>query len=71
MARTKRKAGGPTRGRFKPKKMGKGYNAHRTIAGRPKPIDRAAQAEREKQEQEQEKLEKQGGKTAKPAAPKA
>lgn len=37
MARSRRKNGGPTRGRFKAKKLGKGYNANRKqpIGNRP------------------------------------
>ena len=37
MARSRRKNGGPTRGRFKMKKLGKGYSANRktTIGSRP------------------------------------
>ena len=37
MARSRTKSGGPTRGRFKPKKMGKGYSTNRKqpIGNRP------------------------------------
>jgi hypothetical protein len=31
MARSRRKNGGPTRGRFKKKKLGKGYLANRAV----------------------------------------
>ena len=38
MAKSRRKSGGATRGRFKLKKMGKGMSAHRPKLGyRPKP----------------------------------
>ena len=37
MARSRRKNGGPTRGRFKSKKLGKGYltNRKQTVGSRP------------------------------------
>lgn len=31
MAKSRRKAGGPTRGRFKRKRMGKGWSTHRKL----------------------------------------
>ena len=38
MARSRRKAGGATTGRFKPKKMGKGYSTNRKTAIGSRPI---------------------------------
>ncbi|MCC6671506.1 MAG: hypothetical protein IT458_10625 [Planctomycetes bacterium] len=43
MARSRRKNGGPTRGRFKPKKLGKGYVTHRRKRGAVKPLVRKAE----------------------------
>ena len=40
MAKSRRKSGGPTRGRSKLKKMGKGYSTMRKKRGAEKPIDR-------------------------------
>lgn len=41
MAKVRRKSNGCKRGTFKPKKMGKGWQAHRKVVGRPKPVDRS------------------------------
>ena len=41
MAKSRRKAGGCTRGRLKPKKMGKGWLSMRKKRGSEKPIDRS------------------------------
>jgi len=41
MARSQRKSGGPTRGRFKPKKMGKGYSTNRKQPIGSRPVLRA------------------------------
>lgn len=38
MARSRYKAGGATSGRFKPKKMGKGYLANRKVAIGSRPV---------------------------------
>lgn len=40
MAKSRRKSGGPTRGRYKLKKLGKGWATVRRKRGRPKPIER-------------------------------
>ena len=48
MAKSRRKAGGCTHGRFKPKKMGKGWSTHRIKRGRPKPVDRSKGADEAK-----------------------
>ncbi len=40
MAKSRRKSGGCTRGRFKRKKMGKGWAAARRQRGTPKPVVR-------------------------------
>lgn len=45
MARSRRKNGGPTHGRFKPKKMGKGYLANRKVRGGNRPIVRITEPE--------------------------
>ncbi len=37
MAKSRRNAGGATRGRFKPKKMGKGWATHRKTRGETRP----------------------------------
>lgn len=37
MAKSRRKAGGPTRGRFKRKRMGKGWSTHRRLRMPPPP----------------------------------
>jgi hypothetical protein len=42
MAKSRRKAGGCTHGRFKRKKMGKGWLRLRTARGRPLPVDRSS-----------------------------
>ena len=44
MARSRRKNGGPTRGRYRLKKLGKGWAAHRRERGHAKPIDRSEKA---------------------------
>ncbi|MEY3161228.1 MAG: hypothetical protein RIT25_1219 [Planctomycetota bacterium] len=45
MARSRRKNGGPTRGRFKPTKMGKGHLAtHRKVSGT-RPVLRITETE--------------------------
>ena len=44
MARSRRKNGGPTRGRYRLKKLGKGWAAHRRERGHAKPIDRSETA---------------------------
>jgi hypothetical protein len=41
MAKARHKAGGCTNGRFKKKKMGKGWSTHRKVRGRPLPVVRA------------------------------
>ena len=38
MARSRRKNGGPTRGRFKLKKLGKGYNKNREVPIGSRPV---------------------------------
>ena len=40
MAKSRRKSGGCTRGRFKPKKMGKGWSTLRKKRGGAKPVVR-------------------------------
>lgn len=45
MACSRRKNGGATRGRFKPKKMGKGYNANRKQPIGRRPVLRITEAE--------------------------
>ena len=41
MAKSRRKAGGCTHGRFKRKKMGKGWATQRIKRAHPKPVDRS------------------------------
>lgn len=41
MAKSRRKSNGVQRGKFKRKKMGKGWAKHREVHGRPKPVDRS------------------------------
>lgn len=48
MARSRRKNGGPTRGRFKKKKLGKGYLANRETTGQSRPVLRVTEPETEK-----------------------
>ena len=43
MARSRYKAGGATSGRFKPKKMGKGYLANRKVAIGSRPVLRVTE----------------------------
>ena len=45
MARSRRKAGGATTGRFKPKKMGKGYSTNRKVAIGNRPVLRITPVE--------------------------
>ncbi len=45
MARSRRKNGGPTRGRFKKKKLGKGYLANRAERVGSRPVLRVTDAE--------------------------
>ncbi len=45
MAKSRRKAGGCTAGRFKRKKMGKGWLTQRIPRGRPKPVDRSEKSD--------------------------
>ena len=59
MAKSKRKSGGCTRGRFKMKKMGKGWAAHRRVTVPAKPIDRVAEDAAKAAESAAEKAEKQ------------
>ena len=47
MAQVRRKSNGCRRGKFKRKKMGKGWAAHRVKRGTPKPVDRSEQKEDE------------------------
>ncbi len=55
MAKSRRKAGGATAGRYKPKKMGKGWSAYRTKLGFRPPIitkEEAAEAKDTKESEE-------------------
>ncbi|MDP6930953.1 MAG: hypothetical protein QF412_14740 [Planctomycetota bacterium] len=45
MAKSRRKAGGCTKGRFKRKKMGKGWITARKVRGRLKPPEKAKEPE--------------------------
>ncbi len=45
MARSRRKNGGPTRGRFKKKKLGKGYLANRAEVEGSRPVLRITEPE--------------------------
>ena len=45
MARSRYKAGGATSGRFKPKKMGKGYLANRKVAIGSRPVLRITETD--------------------------
>ena len=45
MARSRRKNGGPTRGRFKAKKLGKGYIANRTTPIGSRPVLRISETD--------------------------
>lgn len=45
MARSRRKAGGATTGRFKPKKMGKGYSTNRKVPIGNRPVLRITPVE--------------------------
>ena len=45
MARSRQKNGGPTRGRFKKKKLGKGYLANRSETGSNRPVLRITEPE--------------------------
>jgi hypothetical protein len=45
MARSRRKNGGPTRGRFKMKKLGKGYNKNRQTPVGSRPVLRITETE--------------------------
>lgn len=44
MAKSRRKSGSCTRGRFKTKNMGKGWSTERKVRGHAKPIPRKATA---------------------------
>lgn len=48
MARSRRKNGGPTRGRFKKKKLGKGFLANRETPGQNRPVLRITEPDAEK-----------------------
>jgi hypothetical protein len=50
MARSRRKNGGPTRGRFKKKKLGKGYIANRAKPIGTRPVLRISEADGTAQE---------------------
>ncbi len=45
MARSRRKNGGPTRGRFKKKRLGKGWLANRTEPGVSRPVLRITESD--------------------------
>ncbi|MEQ1634281.1 MAG: hypothetical protein ABL997_18010 [Planctomycetota bacterium] len=45
MARSRRKNGGPTRGRFKKKKLGKGFLANRAVPSGSRPVLRVTETE--------------------------
>lgn len=51
MARSRRKNGGPQRGKYRLKKMGKGWSTFRHQPIPAKPIDRSAQAEKADEKQ--------------------
>ena len=54
MAHNRRKSNGCRRGKFKPKRMGKGWASHRVKRGRPLPVDRSKSAEDEKSDRPSE-----------------
>jgi hypothetical protein len=45
MAKSRRKNGGPTHGRFKPTKLGKGWLANRKVRGETRPVLRITEPE--------------------------
>jgi hypothetical protein len=51
MARANRKSGGGTVGRFKPKKMGKGYSTNRKVPVGSRPVLRITEPVEEKSEE--------------------
>ncbi len=55
MAKAKRKSGGPLRGKFKRKKMGKGYAAARVRTTPALPIDRTKEAAEKRSDKEAER----------------
>ena len=54
MAKSRHKSNGVKRGAFKKKKMGKGWQRHRKVPGRPEPIDRSATQDEAESKQPQE-----------------
>ncbi|MFK7740180.1 MAG: hypothetical protein AB8H80_07635 [Planctomycetota bacterium] len=61
MARSRTKAGGATAGRFKPKKMGKGYSTNRKTPIGNRPVLRITEPdEDEKGKSEESKTEQKG-----------
>jgi len=54
MARANRKSGGGTVGRFKPKKMGKGYSTNRKVPIGSRPVLRVTEPDEEKSEKTEE-----------------
>lgn len=57
MARANRKSGGGTVGRFKPKKMGKGYSTNRKVPIGSRPVLRITEPVEEKSEDDKKSEE--------------
>jgi len=57
MARSRYKAGGATAGRFKPKKMGKGYSTNRKVPIGSRPVLRITEPVEKQEEPKADKAE--------------
>lgn len=57
MARSRYKAGGATAGRFKPKKMGKGYSTNRKVPIGSRPVLRITEPVEKQEESKAEQAE--------------